>query len=168
METSSEVKALSFLTLLETHQQLEELFLQHQEDLLTLDLERAARELKDYEQKLVLHMRQEEDWLLPVFERAGPIPGGAIELFTGEHKKMRAFVVRFKETLAELKSRPADLKRRVIALFDQEALFKHLVEHHDAREESILYPTLDRITSEAEREELLGRFRVPAAASERS
>jgi hemerythrin superfamily protein len=36
-------------------------------------------------------------------------------------------------------------------------MFKHLVEHHDLREQNILYPTLDRLTTEAERRDLLGR-----------
>jgi len=168
MATSTEVKALSFLTLLETHQQLDELFLCHQESLLTFDLDKAARQLEAYERELHRHMEQEEDWLLPVFERAKPIAGGAVELFTGEHKKMREFVARFKETLTQLKGRPAELKRRVIELFDQQALFKHLVEHHDSREETILYPTLDRVTSEQERGKLLTRCTSPRASIDRS
>jgi hypothetical protein len=30
-------------------------------------------------------------------------------------------------------------------------MYKHLVEHHDRRERNILYPQLDRVTSEQER-----------------
>lgn len=33
--------------------------------------------------------------------------------------------------------------------------FKRLLEHHDQREENILYSVLDRMTDEKEREELL-------------
>lgn len=171
MATGSEVSSLSFLALLETHRDLDELFLRHQESLLALNLEQAARELEEYEQRLLRHMAEEEDWLLPIYGRAGAIPGGALELFTGEHRKMREFVTRFKKTLAALRSRlglqsdwPRDLKRELITLLDQQTLFKHLVEHHGAREETILYPALDRVTSEPERAELLKRCASLGAA----
>ena len=42
-------------------------------------------------------------------------------------------------------------------MFDEQALFKHLMQHHDRREENILYPTLDKVTSEEERLELLSK-----------
>jgi hypothetical protein len=48
----------------------------------------------------------------------------------------------------------------VIKLFDEEATFKHVVEHHDLREQNILYPTLDRVTTEVERQELLNSLLV--------
>jgi hemerythrin-like domain-containing protein len=102
-------------------------------------------------------VRAEEDLLLPVYRRAGPIPGGAVELFTSEHRKMLEYVEQFKGTLARLQEQPPNLKREVIALLDVQATFKHLVEHHDLREQNILYPTLDRVTGEEERRELLAR-----------
>jgi hypothetical protein len=38
-----------------------------------------------------------------------------------------------------------------------ESMFKHLVEHHDLREQNIQYPALDRVTTIAERQDLLAR-----------
>ncbi|MCS7158496.1 MAG: hemerythrin domain-containing protein [Blastocatellia bacterium] len=147
----------SFLLLLRVHERLNELFLQHQEALLEQDLARARERLAVYERELLAHMRPEEDLLLPVYARAGAIPGGPIELFLGEHRKMREFLERFRLTLAEFEAHPADLCRRIIRLLDEQAMFKHLVEHHDLREQNILYPALDRVTTEAERRELLRR-----------
>lgn len=147
----------SFLILLETHERLNELFLLHQEALLVPDIRLALERLLDFERELLAHMQFEEERLLPVYQRAGRIPGGAIEFFTGEHKKMRLFLDRFKETLRQLDAQPPDLKRKIIKLFDDQAMFKHLVEHHDLREQNILYPTLDRVTSEDERQALLRR-----------
>jgi hemerythrin-like domain-containing protein len=61
------------------------------------------------------------------------------------------------ERLERLNQTPLNLKREIIELFDDEATFKNLMEHHDSREENILYPTLDRVTTAAEREQLLSR-----------
>jgi len=147
----------SFLALLRVHERLNDLFLRHQEALLEQDIVRARERLAAYERELLAHMRPEEDLLLPVYARAGAIPGGPIELFLGEHRKMREFLERFRTALAELEAHPTDRRRRIIRLFDEQTMFKHLVEHHDLREQNILYPTLDRITTEAERRELLRR-----------
>ncbi len=145
----------SFLSLLKTHARLTELFLSHQEALLMLDIRVARERLIEFERELWEHMQFEEERLIPLYERAGRISGGQVEFFTGEHKKMLLFLGRFKERLAHLEEDPSGLKRAVIELFDDQALFKHLVEHHDQREKNILYPMLDRVTNEEERRELL-------------
>lgn len=152
--------ALSFLELLRLHHQLDELFLAHQEALLSLDISCASEILKRYEAKLLTHMREEEELLIPLYqERAGTIPGGPVELFLGEHKKMRRFVTEFHETLSRLVAETrARLRQAVIGLLDRQFMYKHLVEHHDLREKNILYPWLDRITSEEERARLLTQF----------
>jgi hemerythrin-like domain-containing protein len=153
----SNQEATSFLSLLRLHEQLTELFLTHQEALLALDIDLALSRLQQFEQELRAHMQVEEEMLLPVYARAGQIPGGPIVFFTGEHRKMLEFLARFTETLQQLKTKPANLPREIIKLFDVEAMFKHLMEHHDLREQNILYPTLDKVTTESEREELLSR-----------
>lgn len=148
---------MSFLKLLKVHEYLDELFLQHQEELLKLDVERALQLLKEYEHELHLHMQLEEELLLPVYERAGQIPGGPPIFFTGEHRRMREFVSRFEITLRAMVEDPMNLRRRVIALFDEEATFKSLCQHHDQRERNILYPALDRVSTETELRELTER-----------
>ena len=148
---------MSFAKLLKIHECLNELFLLHQESLLRLDLESAVERLRIYERELRAHMRVEEDLLMPVYERAGKIAGGPPEFFVGEHRRMLEFLARFAATLDELKEESGDLARRVIRLFDEEAMFKSLCEHHDMRERNIFFPALDRVTDEAERRELIGR-----------
>jgi molybdopterin-guanine dinucleotide biosynthesis protein B len=148
---------VSFLSLLAAHDELDDLFLYHQEALLALDVESALQTLIEYEQLLLAHMRYEEDLLLPVYQRAGRIQGGAIEFFTGEHKRMRELLERIKEALDPSKRTPAALRRHIIMLFDREATYKQLVEHHNQRERNIFYPTLDRVTNEQERQTLLGQ-----------
>ena len=102
-------------------------------------------------------MRAEEDLLMPVYERAGKVEGGPPEFFIGEHRRMLEFLSRFTATLDELKEESGDPARRVIRLFDEEAMFKSLCEHHDMRKRNIFFPTLDRMTNEDERRELIGR-----------
>jgi iron-sulfur cluster repair protein YtfE (RIC family) len=154
-ETDRSEQSLSFLSLLDIHDRLNEMFYEHQEALLMLDLDLALERLDQFEMKLRDHMKHEEELLLPVYERAGKIPGGPAVFFTGEHRRMLEFLTRFRETLSRLLIERADLKRQIIALFDQEATFKSLVEHHDQRERNILYPALDRVTTDEERRRLL-------------
>lgn len=149
--------SFSFLSLLEIHEHVSEMFLLHQEALLALDIDLALARLKEFERELRAHMRVEEDLLLPVYARAGRIQGGPLEFYTGEHKRMLEFLARFAQKLEQLKTKPANLKRGIIELFDEQALFKHLMQHHDMREKNILYPTLDKVTGEEERRDLLNR-----------
>jgi hemerythrin-like domain-containing protein len=148
-------KTESFLSLLDVHDHLNEMFYLHQEALLALDLPLALERLDEYERELRPHMRYEEEVLLPVYARAGRIEGGPEVFFTGEHKRMLEFLARFREKLECLKGGRLDLKRGIIALFDHQAMFKHLVEHHDLRERNILYPALDKVTDQSERRKLL-------------
>jgi hemerythrin-like domain-containing protein len=150
-------KELFFLTLLEVHRELDEVFFRHQEAVLLCEIDRAIDELKTHERKLLMHMQDEEELLLPIYTaRTEKIPGGSLELFTAEHKKMQKFLAEFREALPQMRAKdPSDLRRSIIALLDRQFMYKHLSEHHDLRERNVLYPWLDRITSEEERRALL-------------
>lgn len=148
---------MSFLDALQVHEHLNELFLLHQEALLRLDVKLALARLQVYQDELAAHMRVEEELLLPVYSRAGVIPGGPPEFFTGEHQRMREFLARFAITLSEMARDQTNLLRRVIKLFDEQATFKNLCDHHDQRERNIFFPTLNRVTTEGERHELIAR-----------
>jgi hypothetical protein len=147
----------SFSVLAEVHRWLDSLFLDHQLALLSLDLPAASACLKHYESNLKLHIEDEERALIPLYDaRTENVPGGAVELFTGEHTKLTGFVAEFHGTLATLNGKPErELKLDIIKLFDREAICKGLVEHHHAREQNILFPWLDKVTCENERNTLL-------------
>ncbi len=145
----------TFLILLDVHAELNELFLQHQEALLAGDLVAARGRLLEFQRRLLGHMQAEEEVLLPVYARAGAIPGGSPAIFTGEHRRMREFAVRCVGMLDWLEAHPADRVRGVLRSFDEHATFKHLLTHHDQREANILYPALDRVTTVTERAALL-------------
>lgn len=148
---------MGFNTVLKVHEHLSELFLQHQEALVKLDVETALDRLEVYRKELSAHMYVEEHLLLPVYERAGVIPGGPPEFFIGEHERMSRFLDRFGNAIEELRYDRTDLLRKVIAVLDEEAAYKSLVEHHDQRERNLFFPALDRVTTEAERSELIER-----------
>lgn len=144
------------------HEELNELFLAHQEALLALDLQLADVRLDNYVQRLLRHMAFEEEHLIPVYVRVGTVPGGPVEFFTGEHARMREFLGRFRDAIADLRSNfSADasaLGRRVIALFDAEAAYKSLVEHHHMREGNLFFPALESAATHEEKKQLLERF----------
>ena len=149
-------------TLLDDHHALDEAFARHQEALVMRNPRGAVEHLARFARLLKPHMALEDELLLPVYAaRAGRVPGGGVELFTAEHVKLlrtldelttmaRALVDETPEPVRACRT----LVRRTIALLDREYLFKDLIKHHDARERNVLYPHLDRLTSEEERARL--------------
>lgn len=148
----------SFSVLLDCHADLAELFARHQEALLDRDLDAARREIARFQAALLRHIGDEEDVLTPVYQARVPATfANKLELFEGDHLKLKqltAACVRMTEALGQ-DGQP--LKRRILALLDDEKTLKHVLEHHDQRERNIFFPALDRVTSEAERHELLAR-----------
>ena len=140
------------------HRELDELFFRHQVSLLDFNFRTAFQRLCAYESALLAHMRDEEELLLPLYgERATPVRGGRADFFLLEHGKMRRHLAHFREQLPRLYELP-EPSRALIKLLDQETTYKHLVEHHDEREERHLYPALEQVTSDAERADLLARL----------
>lgn len=150
-----EPEAPSFLSLLTVHDRLNELFHRHQEAVLLFDVELSSETLDAYERELVEHMRFEEDALFPIYERAMPIAGGGIDLFRKEHQKLLRYVNGIRKSFETLRPRDSGGSARIIDLLDFEARFKSLLTHHDLRERNILYPVLDRVATEEEKEVLL-------------
>jgi hypothetical protein len=70
---------------------------------------------------------------------------------------MRRHLAHFREQLPRLYEIP-EPSRALLKLLDQETTYKHLVEHHDEREERHLYPALEQLTTDAERADLLPRL----------
>ena len=94
-------------------------------------------------------MKDEEESLLPIYgARISEVPGGAVELFIAEHKKIRGFLAEFRQSLGELRTQKGlALKHRTIELLDREGMYHGLLQHHHARERNALYPWLDLLTS---------------------
>lgn len=150
----------SFSDLLELHQRLDELFLEHQRALLRLDLDCAATALEDYAEELLGHISDEEALMLPLYHERVKIPvGGAVEIFLGEHEKLKRFLVLFAEEIEKIRKMD-DVERGVLFLIDSQHLFKRLLVHHDARERKMLYPLLDEVTTLEERDRLFAELEL--------
>ena len=146
---------MSFTELKVLHEELNELFLRHQEALLGGDLALAASRLDSYEEALRAHIELEEKDLMSIYRWAGRIPGGPEEFFTGEHAKLLEMLNRCRTSLEEIGREVGSPNRGIIRLFDLEAAFKSLTEHHHQREENIFFPALDRVATDEEKQAIL-------------
>lgn len=145
-----------FLSLLETHDHLDELFSLHQQSVLVMRWPMAIELLAAYRSLLSLHVEQEEQVLLPLFERAGAVERAPVVLFTGQHRKLFNQLDRIGARLESVRPRE-DSRRSAIEVLDLETAFKHLVEHHDGAEVTYFYPTLQRMASETETADIVKR-----------
>lgn len=145
----------SFSALLDTHRHLEELFYNHQEALLDLDVSRALQVLLQFETEMKKHIELEEEHLMPVYKKTEFSKGGAPEIFINEHKKLVSLLSDLRKNLEILISRPCVEKKNIIEILDSETMFKKVFSHHDKREEALFFPALDSATSPDERRKLL-------------
>ncbi len=152
----------SFSDLLMLHQQLDELFFEHQRALIRGELETALRKLEAYENRLLDHIWDEEEILIPIYAKRAEAPVGAsVEIFINEHRKIKDYLALFKAEFVKLAAAD-DLERAVIFLLDSQTTFKRLLVHHDTRERKFLYPLLDQITTEQEKLSLFQRLKLLA------
>ena len=150
----------SFSDLLMLHQQLDELFFEHQRALIRGELEMALQKLEEYERGLLDHISDEEEVLIPIYaERAQAPVSASVEIFQNEHRKLKEYLALFKAEFPKL-SAAADRERAVIFLLDSQNTFKRLLVHHDTRERKFLYPLLDQVTTEQEKLSIFERLRL--------
>jgi len=153
---------MTFSELLKLHRDLDQLFFVHQRALMRLRFEEAKAALDAFELALVNHIKDEEEFMIPIYlERANaPVGGGAL-IFLGEHEKLSQYLQLFKEEMLKLE-RASDPERAALFLIDSQHLFKRLLVHHDIRERKFLYPLLDEVTTESERRQLFASLRLAA------
>lgn len=150
----------NFNHLLGLHRELDGLFAEHQRALLRLDLDGAEALLNDYEAQVLAHIRDEENLMLPLYRARVNAPvGGAVEIFLGEHEKLRRLLGLFRQEIEKIRHM-SDVELGVLFLIDSQHLFKRLLVHHDARERKMLYPLLDEATTESERTELFAQLEL--------
>jgi iron-sulfur cluster repair protein YtfE (RIC family) len=147
----------SLVVLLEDHEELDGLFDSHQRVLLAKDIDNAVAILLKFQESLLRHIGFEETFLLPKYaQEGGETAGGTLAIFQAEHQKLKTVTDRLIRETTGLYG-ASDLDAQIIAIFDEETLFKGLFEHHALREKNILIPRLDARTTPAERMDLLER-----------
>jgi hemerythrin-like domain-containing protein len=144
---------------MQLHAELDEVFALHQEALVLLDFELAGELLAAYVRLLKTHMRHEEQLILPIFERAGPIARWPVNLYTGQHEKMLRLLEEAGSSVIALRKLEHGRRRGAIALITNEASYQHLVEHHDGAERQGLYAVVDETATPEEQAHVLEQVR---------
>jgi len=124
------------------HDRLDDLFHQFQ-TLKTSDRQNAIKNFEEFKAGLERHIAWEEEILFPSFEKKFG-PGGPTEVMRWEHRKIRKFLDAIAEKLTH---RDHDTESEEIELESVLCLHNH-------KEEDILYPMIDQVTSDEERSEI--------------
>lgn len=122
------------------HDRLDELF-QRFQTLKSSDRASAVRAFEEFHAGLERHIVWEEEILFPAFETKTGMTGGPTEVMRREHEQIRGFL----KTIAGKLAAGAD------DTGDEEAGLLAVLGAHNHKEESILYPMIDRATDGAER-----------------
>ena len=111
----------------------------------------AAAGYEEFERGLLRHLRIEEELLFPVFEARSRMVNGPTEVMRDEHRQ-------------SAHGAGPDAARRAggdtTVYLDGLRFFASVLADHNAKEEHILYPTLDRLLRPAERAALVSAFSV--------
>jgi iron-sulfur cluster repair protein YtfE (RIC family) len=113
----------------------------------------AAAGYEELELGLLRHMRIEEELLFPVFEARSGMVNGPTEVMRDEHRQVRTALGLMRRGL---------LRTDAGAYGEGLRFFDSVLPDHNAKEEHILYPTLDRLLRPAERAALVARLQREA------
>lgn len=151
--------------LVDLHQALDVLLLEHRVALMKSDLPAALRLIRQFGVWIRRHVQDENELVLPVYARhpppAGFARGAAPEVYAGEHAKILEHVVRAEEATEHIVAQGLEgdaLRVACLGLLDREKLLADLCEHHDRRERTYLYPALERWLGDDAKAEILERM----------
>ena len=115
-----------------------------------VDIEQAESIFLFFKSELERHIVWEEDILFPVFERK------TSNKDAGPTSVMRMEHIQIKDHLQKIQ-RKLRAKKIQDPCGEEVALFK-LLESHNQKEENILYPGIDNLTSEQEKDQMIKRI----------
>ena len=112
-----------------------------------VNIEQANGIFLFFKRELERHITWEEDILFPIFERKSGIKDdGPTSVMRIEHIQIKNHLQKIKEKLhAKIIQNPCK---------EEVALFK-MLESHNQKEENILYPGIDNLTSEQEKKQII-------------
>lgn len=131
------------------HQRLDDLFHRFQE-LKRSDPTEAVRLFAEFKAGLERHILWEEEILFPRFDaRFGHLPDSPTGVMRWEHQHLRRYVARIEQNLAR-----HDTEAELV-----QVAFLSLLCSHNRKEEDILYPMLDRLLGEQERDRVFAEMK---------
>lgn len=132
------------------HDQLDNYF-QEYKKLKNTDYPQAKECFQNFESGLHRHIQWEEDILFPLFEeKTGMADHGPTAVMREEHKQI-------KEYLQEINKKVAT---EDVNTDNEEQLLEDLLGSHNQKEENILYPGIDEVISDSERENVFERMNL--------
>ena len=143
------------------HQGLDEFFLLHQEAVLLGKFDDASQILNCFKDLHNLHMRFEDELLIPKLAELGDKGRWPAFLYTAEHAKIQELLEKTTANLQFLSNNQLsgnDLRRGIITLLDNEKILKGVCEHHQEREEAGILPELNKQTDETWRISIIKPF----------
>jgi iron-sulfur cluster repair protein YtfE (RIC family) len=109
----------------------------------------AGRVFGEFETGLEGHIRVEEEVLFPLFEARTGIEGGPTAVMRQEHREIRQAVA--------LMRKGVDAET-ALAFEEGLTFLRSVLPDHDAKEEHVLYPTVDRVLAPKERQAVVARL----------
>ncbi len=144
--------------LVAAHEGLTAQLRQHQLYLVAGEVEPSGQAWQEFACNLLRHMRAEEDVVLPRYAaEVSPRQGAGVDVFRREHQRLRRFVTELDAWLQLWQGRrpPA---AEIILLVERQKTLKEVLEHHDERERTALYPDLESALGGASSADLLAAF----------
>ena len=111
------------------------------------DLDRAKLPFDEFMARLQRHIIWEEEFLFPIFEkRTGMIDAGPTAVMRMEHELIKGLLEEI--NVRVLQGSPEGLDELTVELLE-------VLGSHNQKEENILYPSLDRMVTDEDREKVL-------------
>jgi len=131
------------------HDRLDNIFEKFKE-LKKSDMSNAATLFSDFKAGLQAHIAWEEDILFPIFEReTGMRDAGPTAVMRMEHQHIKKFLEEIGEKV---------LMGELQGVDEAEIGLLGVLGSHNQKEENILYPAIDNLASEQEREQAISRM----------
>ncbi|MBI3999494.1 MAG: hemerythrin domain-containing protein [Candidatus Omnitrophica bacterium] len=116
----------------------------------------AREHFENFRRGLEQHMTWEEDILFPLFESKTDMKGsGPTQVMRWEHEQMRKLIKNLQEKI----------KGEALGDDDQEAALIESLARHNRKEESMLYPMVDRLITPEERQAVLRKIKISSETS---
>jgi iron-sulfur cluster repair protein YtfE (RIC family) len=139
-------KIMEFMS--EDHDRLDEIFNSFQK-LKVQDLEQGKKLFAEFNSGLQRHIVWEEEILFPAFEEQTGMKGaGPTAVMRIEHHQIKGFMEKIHQLLQKQDNRTGDAEEGLIRVLTS----------HNQKEETVLYPWIDRSISEEERKEMIAKM----------